>query len=54
MYSGNSDINVDFCFGMALHPCNTQIGAHFYVQVPEKRTDFNHNVNRSMQVQLQG
>ena len=49
-----SDVTVDFCFGMALHPCHPDNDAHFYVQIPEKGTDFDTNVNHTMQVQLHG
>jgi len=53
LYSGGSPFEVDFCFGMAIHPCSRPPNAHFYVQVPDKSNNaFNRNVNSSMQVRL--
>jgi len=52
-YSGGSPFEVDFCFGMAIHPCSRPPNVHFYVQVPDKSNNaFNRNVNSSMQVRL--
>lgn len=54
LYSGGSPLEVDYCFGLAIHPCSKPIDLHFYIDMPEQNAHYQHTINRTVDVEIPG
>ena len=50
------DYKVDFCFGIAIHPCDTPLSLNFYVEKPgdDKNDTYQEKITSGTQLQLPG